>query len=307
MVNIKDKKCLEDDCQKYPIFNLPSEKTGLYCSVHKKNGMKDVMNAKCFEKNCEKRPHFNLPNESKPLFCKQHSTENMLDKTHKKCAGENCEIRPHFNLPNESKPLFCKIHSTENMEDKTHQRCIEQNCQTRPVFNYANQTKALYCKLHSKKDMQNVIDKKCISCNLFIVSKKTNFLCCYCDTNKIHHTKENVIQKLLIDNNYKFINNKQFTNDCCLKYRPDFLFDCNTYFVILEVDEFAHKDYPKDCEEIRMNNIAFGLGLPTKFIRYNPDKKGIKTKIKHKVLLETLNQVINKDFLQDLSSVYLYY
>jgi hypothetical protein len=31
------------------------------------------------------------------------------------------------------------------------------------------------------------------------------------------------------------MNDKTFQNDCCLKYRPDFLFDCGSYFLILEV------------------------------------------------------------------------
>lgn len=28
------KKCLEETCDKQPSFNLPNEKTGLYCSKH---------------------------------------------------------------------------------------------------------------------------------------------------------------------------------------------------------------------------------------------------------------------------------
>jgi hypothetical protein len=30
-------------------------------------------------------------------------------------------------------------------------------------------------------------------------------------------------------------------NNECQKYRPDFVFDCKNYFVILEVDEFEIK------------------------------------------------------------------
>jgi hypothetical protein len=108
-------------------------------------------------------------------------------------------------------------------------------------------------------------------------------------------------------NNLKFIHDKQIKNDCCLKYRPDFLFDCDTYFVILEVDEDAHESYAQECEIIRMNNITIGLGLPTLFIRYNPDKVGIKKKEKHFELLKTLKEKINLQKLHDPSPIYLFY
>jgi len=55
------------------------------------------------------------------------------------------------------------------------------------------------------------------------------------------------------------------------KRRPDFLYDCGSHFVILEVDEFQHNRGGYDCEYKRMGEIAQALGLHTIFIRYNPD------------------------------------
>jgi hypothetical protein len=53
---------------------------------------------------------------------------------------------------------------------------------------------------------------------------------------------------------------------------PDFVFDCGSHIVILEVDEDQHKGYQKECEIIRMKNITQGFGgLPVFWIRYNPD------------------------------------
>jgi hypothetical protein len=66
----------------------------------------------------------------------------------------------------------------------------------------------------------------------------------------------------------------------CFKYRPDFLFDCGTHFVVLEVDENQHKDKAYACESFRVFNIFQSLGgMATRFIRYNPD--GYKVE-KHK-------------------------
>ena len=106
---------------------------------------------------------------------------------------------------------------------------------------------------------------------------------------------------------FNFINNKQFQNDCCLKYRPDFIFDCGSYFVIVECDEDAHRQYDKECEIIRMNNISIGIGLPTKFIRYNPDKKGVPKQIKEDTLIDCVKRELEKDYLDDLQPIYLFY
>ena len=150
---------------------------------------------------------------------------------------------------------------------------------------------------------------KCRSCGIFITTSKTDYLCSYCNpgSSKRQRTKEIKIKEFLESNSINFINNKQFENGCCLKYRPDFVIDCVTYYLIIEVDENAHSSYDKECEIIRMNNISSGIGLPVKFIRYNPDKKGIKSIIKQKELLEVVQANMNKEFMEDLSVVYLFY
>ncbi len=56
-----------------------------------------------------------------------------------------------------------------------------------------------------------------------------------------------------------------------------------------------------------MNNISSGLGLPTLFIRYNPDLKGIPKKTKHTKLLEVLLSNLNLELLEDPSPIYLFY
>ena len=55
----------------------------------------------------------------------------------------------------------------------------------------------------------------------------------------------------------------------CNKRRPDFLIDAGTHFVVVECDEHQHRG--SACETRRMFEIAQALGLPTLFVRYNPD------------------------------------
>lgn len=93
------------------------------------------------------------------------------------------------------------------------------------------------------------------------------------------------MKEFLDKNGYVYDYNKKCNLDStCQTYYPDFLIDCVTFFIILECDENAHFSYPEDCERIRENNICFALGLPCIFLRYNPDKKGIKMKTKQIVL-----------------------
>ena len=64
----------------------------------------------------------------------------------------------------------------------------------------------------------------CRECKLFFTTSKTNHLCSYCNPNssKRTKTKEERLKNFLLKHELKFINDRQFTNDCCLKYRPDF-------------------------------------------------------------------------------------
>ena len=56
----------------------------------------------------------------------------------------------------------------------------------------------------------------------------------------------------------------------CSRRRPDILIDANTHFVAVEIDELQHASY--GCDETkRMLVIAQDCGMPTVFVRWNPD------------------------------------
>jgi hypothetical protein len=57
MIDVKNKKCQENDCEKSPIYNFKGEKKVIYCVLHKKEGMININNKKCQEKECEKQPN----------------------------------------------------------------------------------------------------------------------------------------------------------------------------------------------------------------------------------------------------------
>lgn len=80
--------------------------------------------------------------------------------------------------------------------------------------------------------------------------------------------------KIFLDNeNFKYITyDKPIDKGVCGLERPDFLFDFKKFFLVLEVDEYQHSERPCECEQAKMINISQSLGMPTIFLRYNPDE-----------------------------------
>ena len=135
----------------------------------------------------------------------------------------------------------------------------------------------------------------CIECKLFRVTKKNNYLCSYCNPTQAKYikTKELTLKSWLENQNYKLTYNKKCNIDnSCKTYFPDFLIDCNTFFIVLECDENKHSGYEYNCERIRENNICYALGLPCIFIRYNPDSISRNKKINNKSRMIILKSYI---------------
>ena len=146
-------------------------------------------------------------------------------------------------------------------------------------------------------------NKFCKKCQQFLVNKPKT-LCSVCDDKAYKKTKEYELKEFLNSNYNNIIYNKSINlNNSCKKYRPDFLIDCLNFFLIIECDEYGHRNYK--CEEVRMNDIIFQLGLPCTFIRYNPDSKVDKI-TKHRVLKSYIDYYINKQFVNP-EVVYLFF
>jgi predicted RNA-binding Zn-ribbon protein involved in translation (DUF1610 family) len=121
---------------------------------------------------------------------------------------------------------------------------------------------------------------KCLMCPSCQLWRTYGKLCSFCipkDKNKLYQkTKEMAVVKFLKDSlpDNDFIHNKSVGSDCTGGHLfPDILFDCETYFLIVEVDENRHRGADYKCDKARMYDIISKLGLPCIFIRYNPDSK----------------------------------
>jgi len=302
MYDVKQKICEYKNCNKRAIYGLEKNGEKILCSTHKTKNMFNLINKICKYLDCKKRALFGI---NKAKYCSKHKDETMENLNSKKCEYKECKIQPSYGLE-KNKPLFCVKHKKEDMKIVTSKICEYKNCDKIANFGLIS-GKSLLCIDHKTKYMFCSYYKQCSKCNLPYKPYHDSNYCSFCNPDKENKIrKEIVIKKLLQDNNYNFIHDNQFPNDCSDKYRPDFLFDCSTYYIILEVDEFCHK-YKQECDLIRMNNITMSLGLPTLFIRYNPDNKTINEKERHKILLKVLNESLNYEFLENMDPIYLFY
>lgn len=108
MIDIANKKCAYNGCNKQPIFNEKGNNKRLFCFEHKNNDMVDVINKRCIHEGCEKQPSFNYENIKKRLYCIEHKKEDMIDIMSRRCKN-NCDtIVNHKKY--EGYCLFCFIH-----------------------------------------------------------------------------------------------------------------------------------------------------------------------------------------------------
>lgn len=310
MIDVKNKKCVKCN-KKRPSFNKKGETIPSHCSDCKDSDMVDVVSKLCIK--CHKtRPNFNKKGEKEALYCSGCKDDDMIDVKCKKCEICNIVQASYGLLGNP--PTHCQSHRQKQQLRHPTKRCI--SCKkNQAIYGYSTHD---HCETCKKDDMINIVERICISCGLPNIINKDN-KCKDCDNHQIIRLRKQKEVKEYLDNkNYNYIlYDKIIDGGSCVKYRPDFMFDCKTHYVIIEVDEHQHKGYSSDCELIRMKNINESIGTPTIFIRYNPDayKSGKKNvnppKVsRFKVLDEILNKAIKYDVYNQkilLSEYYLYY
>jgi hypothetical protein len=131
------------------------------------------------------------------------------------------------------------------------------------------------------------------------------------------HAKELKVKSWLDTGGVAYISHDyMIEGGTCIRKRPDFRFDAGTHWVCLEVDEHQHQGYPKECETVRMINIANAEGgMPGIFVRYNPDpykdaegkRKDPTENTRRKELLECMKHVLAHPPKAFCEVIYMYY
>jgi hypothetical protein len=252
--------------------------------------MVDIKTKKCIEENCKKQPSCNYADKKKAIYCLDHKKLNMVNIVSKRCKAENCtSLTPIFNFPDATVGEYCYEHKLDGMIDKKHKTCIEINCTKRPNYNVEGEKLGTYCKEHSKKDMIDVMHSRCKECNITRISNaKYKQLCLRCFMFKFPEEKatknykikeKHMVDFLKQEFKYEDLTFDKQVNGGCSKRRPDCYIDKLTHVIVIECDEKQHNGYDNSCENKRLMELFLDFGSrPIVFIRFNPDSynDGIK-------------------------------
>jgi hypothetical protein len=266
MVDVKSKKCDHDGCNKRPVYNFPTETTGLYCFEHKLANMVDVTHKRCDHDGCNKRPTFNSPTETTGLYCFEHKLANMMNVKNKRCQHSKCKQDALYGLVNK-RAQFCVDHKQSNMINMIlENKCYILECDNEYEFTVYGEK---YCLKHHPDPMvETQLKRLCMYCDI----KEHSVLICK-ECKKIMNKKEWGIVRHLrktIDTKFEYNSSKMLQG--CSKKRPDVYFELQTHCVIVEIDEHQHKTYGDICECARINEIVSGIGGKSVIIiRFNPD------------------------------------
>ncbi|MCK9607866.1 MAG: hypothetical protein M0R33_15590 [Methylomonas sp.] len=324
MVNIAVRQCSFPNCRTQPSFGMREDKKPTMCGIHKLSGMIYIVGKHCSFSNCQSHSTFGMPTDKKPTMCGVHKLPGMLNIVSKRCLFPNCQTHASFNLRG-IKPQYCARHRKPGMVCHPTKQC--DICH-RNLAEYGDPKDEIpsHCELHKLPTEVNFAQRVCKSCKFSFVLDEQN-LCQFCGSGiqSTHLVKQKEIEDYLranlpIDIQQKWKSTDiQIDHGACGRERPDFLFDADSHFVIVECDEHQHNAYPCECEQARMINIANGLGMHTIFIRYNPDgykysaeysaSRNFTPKVRRDLLIRALITEINRDIadIQPIEVIYICY
>lgn len=302
MVDVLNKRCIDPSCSTtQPSFNYKNEKRGLYCASHRKEGMVNVTDHRhCEHQGCEgKRPIYNFPGEKHGKFCINHRLENMVNVVSKKCKESNCFSRANFAKPG-CFSTFCAVHRKPGDIFKPRRRCEFEKCKEIAIYGMNSEPK--FCEAHKSPEHLNLVYQVCIICNV-LEHVDDEMKCSRCSNylkKKLYCRKQRLVKSWLDTEPdfpmYKSYD-RQIDGGACGKERPDFMWETPSHCVILEVDEFQHKNTPCECEQVRMANVTSSLGMPCLWIRFNPDEytgsKNLTDKQRRDLLIRVLKQAFS--------------
>ena len=313
--------CINFDCKTRSNFCIVGETKPTHCkncSLLSDKEMIDIYakNKKCIICN-ETTSCFCIKGETKATHCKDCSIlsgEEMIDIANKsqKCIVCN-KTRASFCIEGETKSTHCKDCSLETGEEMIdiyakNIKCIVCNI-TQTTFNFKGEIKATHCGTCKIDNMIDIINSKCkniidgIQCETRACNKQYDGFCFDCyfkinadkiPTKNIKIKEKNIIEFVKLTYTQEIRDKLNIKNIIFDKYsglkRPDIAIICETYVIIIEVDEFQHKKngddgfYSKENEENKMKLIKEYYKLQNKktiYVRFNPDD--YKTKDNKKI------------------------
>jgi len=309
MIDVRNRLCVYEGCKTIPCYNFPGEKMGLYCAIHRFEGMIDVKNGLCEVDRCGILSGYNYKGAKSGIRCSVHKEPGMI--TIKNPICESCNDMATYGFIGRN-PSRCSKHLLEGMLFRSRRTCKFEKCKLFACYGLRPNHQE-YCIDHKPNDSYICLtNKKCQNPSknelcLIVDILNSKGLCRECDPEDHFKfqkkAKEELVKSWLDKSEHKdYISydrtHSEFKECFGRRYRPDFLFDCDTHFVVLEVDEKQHRGKTYECDFKRMCDIAQSLGLPSIFVRYNPDsyltnrrRYNPREGTRKKYLMETLRYV----------------
>ena len=339
-MDVVKKRCV-CGCAKpaFALFGNPPER----CKLCKSPDMVDVINRKCI---CGKhQPHFGWRGDKRGQWCVSCKEPGMvsLDKKYtrkrKKTSGVcNCgrliKLRDECNKPfhqcqkcrrichcGSHQSTFgylgadataCKACRKPGMVDVKNRTCACGRS-VQPTFGRCGDPRASCCLACRSLDMVDLKSRKCSGCGLTNVQAPRH-LCADCDDTRPRRrkTRESMMVEFL-KNKFPDISiaaqDRTIPDTACSKFRPDVLYLVGQHAIVVECDEDQHGHIPLQCEQRRMVSIAQDCQMPTIFIRFNPDKKGVEMKAALQELGKAIEPLFNDPPVSSLGIdvIYLFY
>ena len=280
MIDVKNKRCEHPGCAKQPYFAMSGETRGRFCADHKGADMINVIDKRCEHPGCVTQATYGLIFGS-AIHCARHANKQVEFKNRQpKCSFEDCHERPTMTTDDMNYPNYCEAHAPSSA------RIVEQ---------------ATCAQCHSDA----IIGKHSRLCAVCEFGRKHKTYHKY----KEEIVRNALLARDLVPDSADRV--PKGANACEVRSRPDFAFHCTYAVVILEVDENQHarkfiptnrahdepasdcapspmptsieqantsdtrastSGYSCDCEQARMIALHGVYGMPTIFVRYNPDE-----------------------------------
>ena len=289
------KIAIQEINKKISSYNFKGEKPPVYCLEHKSENMINIRLVLCKYENCNTIASYNKKGQSTGLFCNIHKEQSMVDIKNKKCQYDECQTRATFGYINQT-ASHCSRHKLHLMFRKRKVKCEEENCNEISEYGFEEPT---HCYLHQKENELCLLGQTCKNCNRKNeICNKEKICLTYCRPTELSVTAKKIIKKKeglvlsYLDKNIKtdiIPIDDRIIDISCVKRRPDRVYDCGSYFLIVEVDENQHKSYSNGCsfdvktqELRRMVQIHEALSngmIPVIFLRFNPDNYKVGEKL----------------------------
>ncbi len=245
------------------------------CSIHRESGMTHLRKDTCdFTDNgkmCPVLASLGYTSDGVPRRCAKHKGKNMVNVTARRCGIDGCGTIAGYG-PLFGRLIHCGRHAEKDEYINNHPKCIV--CDNSAYYSSEIGKFPEYCCDHTKPGYVNVVERRCVTCGTEdrIPGDQVDCYACrgFKDDN-VRHKKEYAVKALLDHHGVKYTQHDKRVSEGCSRYRPDFVVDCGTFYLIVECDENQHAGYAPECEKNRMLQLYQDFGMSVQFIRYNPD------------------------------------